>query len=66
MSLNGHKKNGIKKLTVKQGRQLFDRQVRQSLNMSGSEFIRQWEKGKFKDTDESEVIRLSMLIPLGR
>jgi len=61
-----HGKNGVLKLNIEESRKLFDRSARRSLNMSGKEFIRRWEKGAFKNPENPEVMRLAMLMPLGR
>ena len=61
-----HGKNGVLKLNKEESRKLFDRSARRSLNMSGEEFIRRWEKGAFKNPEHPEVMRLAMLMPLGR
>lgn len=55
---------GIQYLTDKQGTALLDRQARKYLNMSGEEFRRKFEAGTIDDPDRSEVIRVSMILPL--
>ncbi len=60
------KKNGIHRLSSAQARRLFDRQVRDALDISGNEFIRRWDQGKVGNLPHSEVRRLAMLIPLAR
>jgi hypothetical protein len=54
---------GIKELTLEEGRELFDKQVRRYLNMSGKEFIKKWEAGEFDDPDRPEVMEVVMLLP---
>ncbi len=57
--------NGYKELSQEEGRKLFDRLAQRYLRMSGEEFLRAWEAGKFKSEDENpEVAQLVMLIPL--
>ena len=57
--------NGYKELSQEEGRKLFDRLAQRYFRMSGEEFLRAWETGKFKSEDESpEVAQLVMLIPL--
>ena len=54
-------------LTPEEGRALFDRQAHRYLKMSGDEFIRRWDAGEFDDNpDRPEVMRVAMLLPLGR
>lgn len=56
----------VKKLTKDEGYRLFARQVRQSLQISADDFVRQWKSGELKNGDTPEVMRLAMLMPLGR
>ena len=57
----------IHRLTSREARQLFDREARRHLNMSGREFLRRWEAGKFDgQADTSAVRRVAMLLPFGR
>ena len=60
------KTNGkVHELTEQEGCELFDRQARRNLGMSGEEFVRQWEAGKFDDNpDRPEVMSVAMLLPL--
>ena len=61
------RKPKIKELTKDQARRLFNRQAKHHLNISGKEFIKRWEAGKFNgNADTPEVIRLAMLLPFGR
>ncbi len=60
------KRNGVQRLSSEQAQRLFNRQVRQALDMSGQEFIERWENGKIKNPDRPKVMRLAMMIPLGR
>jgi hypothetical protein len=51
-------------MTASEGRRLFERQARRSLNMSGEEFIAKWRAGKFNGTsDTPRVMRVAMLLP---
>lgn len=46
---------------------MLDRQARQYLGMSGEEFARAWEAGELDQrADRPEVMRVAMLLPLGR
>ena len=53
-----------------EGRAQFDALARRLIGISGDEFIRRWDAGAYRDidvTDENRrMLRLSMLIPLGR
>lgn len=54
-------------LTQEEGRALLDEVAREYLGMSGDEFLRAWDAGEFDgDADRPEVMRVAMLIPLGR
>jgi hypothetical protein len=60
---NGHPRE----LTPEEGRELFDRQARRYLQMSGAAFLEAWDAGKFDDPDSSpDVMHVAMLIPLVR
>ena len=62
-SRNGH----IRKLTALEGQRVLDAQARRYLHMSGREFVRRWKAGEFKGrADRPEVMRVAMLLPLGR
>jgi len=57
----------MNELTLEDGRKLLDKQARRYLNMSGSEFIKKWEDGEFRDDpDRPDVMRLVMLIPFAK
>ena len=59
--------NNIRKLTVKEGHELFDQQARANLSMSGAEFISAYDAGKLDDRlEESTTMRVVMLLPLAR
>lgn len=54
-------------LTDSEGRQLFDDVAREYLGISGAEFIQAWDAGQFDaDADGPAVMRVAMLLPLGR
>lgn len=60
---NGH----VGQLTPKEGREIFDRQARRHLNMSGADFLEAWDAEQFDDPDSSpDVMHVAMLIPLVR
>jgi hypothetical protein len=55
---------GIQYITRAEGDALLDRQAQKYLGMSGEEFRRQYRAGTIEDPDRSEVIRVSMILPL--
>jgi hypothetical protein len=46
--------------------EIFDRQSRRYLGMSGEDFLRAWDAGAMPDPDRPEVMRVVMLLPLAR
>lgn len=52
--------------TDQEWRTLVDGAAHHYLGMSGDEFLRAWERGAFVDADRPEVLRVAMLLPLGR
>ena len=66
VSNNGRK---VRYLTPDEGRKLFDRRVRQDLNMSGQEFLEKWDAGEFGDPENPyrpELMRVVMLLPFAQ
>lgn len=61
---------GIHLTTAKEGQELFDRQSRELLGISGNEFLRRWDAGAYRpvpDTAEGRKLRrLVMMIPFAR
>lgn len=61
---------GIHLTTAKEGQELFDRQSRELLGISGNEFLRRWDTGVYRpipDTAEGRKIRrLVMMMPFAR
>lgn len=53
-------------LTNKGGRNLFDRQARKYLGISGEEFRRRYQAGDLSQFDDSDVIRITLLMPFDR
>ncbi len=54
-------------LSEEEGRASFDRAAWYWLNMSGDEFLRCWDAGKWDDPDDyPEVMAVAMLLPLVR
>lgn len=67
----GTTENGIREITKEEGRELFDRNVRRHLGISGEEFIRRWDAGEYDDPDDRskngpEIMRLGMLMRFTR
>jgi hypothetical protein len=61
---------GVIVLTEEQSADLFDREARKALGISGEEFLRRWDAGEIPpipDTPEGwPVARLVMILPLVR
>jgi hypothetical protein len=58
-------------LSLAEGRQLFDDQVRERLGISGEEFLRRWDAGEYDASFDdprhhSTLVHLWMLSPFGR
>ncbi|MDQ3432556.1 MAG: hypothetical protein M3467_10140 [Actinomycetota bacterium] len=51
--------------TAEEARAVFDERAQRLLGMGGEEFRRRWEAGEL-DPDDDRVLRLAMLLPLGR
>lgn len=52
-------------LTPDEARAVFDERAQRLLGLTGDEFRRRWEAGEL-DPDDDRVLRLVMLLPLGR
>lgn len=50
-------------LSTQSAKELFDRQARKYLGMSGEEFRRRYQARTLSDYDESDVMRVAMLMP---
>lgn len=60
-------KNDGAQMTREEARQVFDRQARKLLHMSGRDFVREYDARKFdRRREEPAVRRLEMLLPLVR
>lgn len=61
---------GVRIATPDEGRDLFDRQARKLLDISGAEFLRRWDDGAYRPVADSaegrKVRRLVMLMPFAR
>jgi hypothetical protein len=55
-------------MTETEGRDLFDRESRRLMGMSGAEFLQRWKAGEFDPDgpDHTKLMRLAMLARLGR
>lgn len=58
----------VRELSREEGRQLFDRQARRYLGISGDEFLEKWDAGEYGDPDDRTknppgVMQLAMLLP---
>lgn len=61
----------VRELSREEGRELFDRQARRYLDMSGDEFLKKWDAGEFGDPDDRTknppgVMKMAMLLPFVR
>lgn len=57
-------------LPPQKARELFDCKARALLGMSGKDFLRQWDAGKYRHLPETpetrKIMRVASLIPFGR
>jgi len=53
-------------LTREQGIELFDRNARQLLGISGVEFLRGWDNGDYQQAEDPRVSSVAVLIPFAR
>jgi hypothetical protein len=57
----------IHQLSPEEGFDLLDRQAMDTIGIDGDEFRRRWDAGEYgTEPDRPEIIRLVMLLPLGR
>lgn len=61
----------VRELSHEKSWEMFDRQTRRYLDISGEEFARAYDAGEFGDPDDREenspaVMRLAMLLPFVR
>jgi hypothetical protein len=60
----------IRYLDDEESHQLFDREARRLMNMSGEEFIRKYDAGDFEGEMDGPqhhaLVKLVMLLPFGR
>jgi hypothetical protein len=58
--------NEVREATAEEGRELFDKRARELFGVTGEEWLRQWDAGEYRDSTDSKVITLAMLIPFAR
>ena len=65
ISANGNRGDGVpvEELSREEAQNLLDELARRYLNMSADEFIRRWDAGEFRDSDQPEVMGVAMLMP---
>ena len=57
---------GVRLATSGEAWQIFDREARRQLGVSGLAFVEAWQSGQFRDCEETpEVVRVAMLMPGG-
>lgn len=54
----------IHTLSEEEAWKLFDTAARRYLGISGEEFLRSWEQGKYEGLDEPRLMHVIMLLPL--
>lgn len=61
---------GVHVLTWEEGKEIFDQEARQSLGISGEEFLRRYDAGDYRDETDMDVIhkvnRLVGIMPFVR
>jgi hypothetical protein len=68
-SKNGGRNAGrvrIRHLSTEEGWRMLDQAAQRYLHMSGKDFLRLWDAGKFDDVDTPDVVHVGMLVPLAR
>lgn len=53
----------IHEVSSPEGWRIFDEAAQRYLHMPGDVFLRQWETGKFENSERPEVLRVALLIP---
>lgn len=56
----------VREATPEEGRELFDRQARKLLGISGEEFLARWDRGEYMDAEDPKVNAVAILIPFAR
>jgi len=56
----------VREATVEEGLALFDKRARALFGISGEEWLSRWDAGEYRESTDSKVITLAMLIPFAR
>jgi len=56
----------VEPIDESRGRELLDRKAQQLLGVSGDEFLTKWDRGEYRNSDHTAVMKLATLIPLAR
>ena len=56
----------VEEMSREDARAMFHRQTMDKLGISGDEFLRNLDAGRYHDTEDESVLRLAMLAPFGR
>jgi hypothetical protein len=54
----------IRDVSADEAGEIFDRQARKYLGMTGEEFLRKWDAGEIHDPDQAHIVRQVLMIPL--
>lgn len=53
-------------ISREEGVEILNQAARQNLDMTADEFVKLWDAGEIENPDRPEVMRVAMLLPLGR
>lgn len=56
----------VREASAEEGGAMLDRLARQLLDMSAQDFVRAWDRGDFRDSEDPAVVRVAMLLPFAR
>jgi hypothetical protein len=56
----------IEEVSVAEGREIFDRAARETLHVSGDEFLARWDAGEYDGSEDPAVAGVSILMPFAR
>lgn len=56
----------FKKVNATESWQIFDRAATRLLGLSGDEFAREWDQGRYEGQDSVAIMKVAMLRPSGR
>lgn len=54
----------IRQVSPEDGRKVFNRLARRHFQMTGNEFLRAWQEGRFEDSEQPEIAQMVVLMPL--